>query len=69
MQKQAAINLLGGTAKKAAEAMGYKAVQTVYMWPPILTPDVADRVRGAAARLAPTSSSDSAVQSLEAGAV
>lgn len=51
MEKQTAINLLGGTAKKAAAALGYKSVQAVYMWPDILTTDVADRVTGAAARI------------------
>jgi len=30
MKKQTAIELLGGTPKKAAEAMGYRAVQTIY---------------------------------------
>ena len=51
MKKQTAIALLGGTPKKAAEAMGYKAVQTVYLWPDPLPAATADRVRGAAARL------------------
>ena len=51
MEKQTAINLLGGTAKKAAEAMGYKSVQAVYLWPEILTTKVSDRVSGAAKRI------------------
>ena len=53
MEKQTAINLLGGTAKKAAQAMGYKSVQAVYLWPEILTTKVADRVNGAAKRIKP----------------
>ncbi len=51
MKKQTAIDMLGGTPKKAAEAMGYKAVQTVYLWPDPLPEATADRVRGAASRL------------------
>ena len=51
MEKQTAINLLGGTPKKAALALGYRAVQTVYLWPDVLTPGMADRVLGAAARI------------------
>ena len=48
MEKQTAINLLGGTAKKAAEAMGYKSPHAVYMWPDILKKSVAERVLGIA---------------------
>ena len=51
MEKQLAIKLLGGTPAKAARAMGYKSVQAVYMWPDVLTTDVADRVNGAVARI------------------
>jgi hypothetical protein len=46
MDKQTAINLLGGTPKKAAAAMGYKSPHAIYMWPDILTTDVAQRVHG-----------------------
>lgn len=51
MTKNEAIEMLGGTPKLAAKAMRYRAVQTIYMWPDVLTQEVADRVRGAAARL------------------
>ena len=51
MKKQTAIDMLGGTPKKAAEALGYKAVQTVYLWPEDLPRATADRVMGAAARI------------------
>lgn len=51
MKKDHAIALLGGTAKKAAEAMGYRAVQTIYLWPDELPQATADRVMGAAARI------------------
>lgn len=51
MQKQTAINSLGGTPQKAAEAMGYKSVHAVYMWPDVLPQSVADRVNGAITRL------------------
>ena len=54
MEKQTAINLLGGTPKKAALALGYRAVQTAYLWPDVLTPGMADRVLGAAARIKTT---------------
>jgi hypothetical protein len=53
MEKQTAINLLGGTPMKAAKAMGYKSVQAVYLWPAILTGDRADRVLGVLSRLKP----------------
>lgn len=48
MEKQTAINLLGGTAKKAAEAMGYKSPHAVYMWPDVLKKSVSERVLGIA---------------------
>jgi len=51
MKKQNAIDMLGGTPGKAAKAMGYKAVQTVYLWPETLPQSTADRVIGAAQRL------------------
>ena len=53
MEKQTAINLLGGTPKKAAEAMGYKTIQAIYMWPDKLPQSIADQVNGAALRLKP----------------
>lgn len=52
MQKQKAIDMLGGTPGKAAKALGYTAVQTVYQWPDPLPQFLADRVNGAAMRLA-----------------
>lgn len=52
MKKQTAIELLGGTPKKAAEAMGYRAVQTIYLWPETLPQATADRVAGVVARMA-----------------
>lgn len=55
MEKQTAIDLLGGSPKKAAENMGYTSVQAIYMWPDPLRPDVADRVRGVVARMAESS--------------
>ena len=48
MEKQTAINLLGGTAKKAAQAMGYKSPHAVYMWPDVLKKSVSERVLGIA---------------------
>lgn len=53
MKKQTAIELLGGTPKKAAEAMGYRAVQTIYLWPDTLPQATADRVAGVVARMKP----------------
>lgn len=50
MEKKSAIKLLGGTPKKAAQAMGYRAVQTVYQWPDTLPQSTADRVAGVLAR-------------------
>lgn len=44
MDKKTAINLLGGTAKKVASAIGYRTVHAVYMWPETLPDEVADRV-------------------------
>lgn len=51
MDKQDAINLLGGTPKKAAEAMGYKTPHAIYAWPDVLGQAMIDKVRGAAMRL------------------
>ena len=51
MSKQEAIDLLGGTPKLAAKALEYTAIQSVYVWPEVLTQALEDRVRGAAARL------------------
>lgn len=51
MDKAHAIKLLGGTPKKAADAMGYRAVQTIYLWPDPLPQATADRVMGVASRI------------------
>lgn len=51
MKKDRAIELLGGTPKKAAEAMGYRAVQTIYLWPDELPQATADRVMGVVGRM------------------
>lgn len=51
MDKQKAINLLGGTPAKAAKAMGYKSIQAVYMWPEVLPTSIADKVNGAVQRM------------------
>ena len=51
MNKKQAITLLGGTPSKAAEALGYKSVHAVYVWPKTLPLSMADRVRGAYQRL------------------
>ena len=51
MKKDRAIELLGGTPKKAAEAMGYRAVQTIYLWPDELPQATTDRVMGVVARI------------------
>jgi len=50
MEKQTAINLLGGSIRSASEAVGvtYKAV---HKWPDPLTPRIADRVAAALVRL------------------
>lgn len=50
MDKQTAIDLLGGTPKKAAESMGYVSAHAVYMWPDVLPKEVADRVLGVLSR-------------------
>ena len=52
MYRKTAIALLGGTPKKAQQAMGYKSIQAVYVWPEVLPQSTADRVAGAVARLA-----------------
>ena len=44
MNKQKAIELLGGTPSLAAAAMGYKSSHAIYMWPEVLSKEVADRV-------------------------
>ena len=49
MQKQTAIELLGGTVKLAALAIGV-TYQAVNKWPEKLTPRVADRVEAAISR-------------------
>lgn len=51
MDKQTAIELLGGSAIKVAQAMGYKSRHAVYMWPDKLPQSVTDRVNGAIARI------------------
>ena len=51
MEKQTAIELLGGTPAKAAKAMGYKSIQAIYVWPDVLPQSIADRVNGAVLRL------------------
>ena len=50
MNKNEAIQLLGGTPAKAAEALGYSSVQAIYMWPEELPIATSDRVMGAAIR-------------------
>lgn len=50
MEKQLAIKLLGGSNRKAAEAMGVTP-QAISMWPDPLTPMRADRVRGVLSRM------------------
>jgi hypothetical protein len=55
MEKQTAIELLGGTPAKAAKAMGYKSIQAIYVWPDVLPQSIADRVNGALMRLKPAS--------------
>jgi hypothetical protein len=52
MKKTRAIELLGGTPKKAAAAMGYRSIQAIYLWPEVLPQATADRVRGVLARAA-----------------
>lgn len=46
MTKADAIRALGGTPKKAAEAMGYTSAHAIYMWPDVLRKSVAERVAG-----------------------
>lgn len=62
MKKSRAIELLGGTPRKAADAMGYRAVQTIYLWPDELPRSTSDRVLGVIARIeaakAPQSSAE-----------
>ena len=50
MKKTTAIELLGGTPGKAAKALGYKAVQTIYAWPDDLPQALQDRIVGVLAR-------------------
>lgn len=50
MKKQDAIELLGGTTRTAAEVLGV-TFQAVSKWPDPLPDRIADRVRGAAARM------------------
>lgn len=50
MKKTTAIELLGGTPGKAAKALGYKAVQTIYAWPDDLPQALQDRIAGVLAR-------------------
>lgn len=58
MKKTRAIELLGGTPKKAAQAMGYRSIQAIYLWPEELPQATADRVRGVLARAAEAVHSD-----------
>lgn len=51
MNKQTAIELLGGTPMLARKAMGYKSVQAIYLWPDVLPISIADRVIGASIRV------------------
>lgn len=46
MNKHVAIELLGGTVAKAAEAVGINS-QAVSQWPETLPPRIADRVQAA----------------------
>ena len=58
MKKTHAIELLGGTPKKAAAAMGYRSIQAVYLWPEDLPQATADRVRGVLSRVADGKAAD-----------
>ncbi|UNV89398.1 MULTISPECIES: hypothetical protein [unclassified Comamonas] len=58
MKKAHAIELLGGTPKKAAAAMGYRSIQAVYLWPDVLPQATADRVRGVLSRVADKKAAD-----------
>ncbi len=49
MKKEKAIELLGGTVAKAAEAIGI-TYQAVDKWPPVLSKKIEDRVYAALAR-------------------
>jgi hypothetical protein len=51
MDKKTAIELLGGTPAKAAQAMSYKSVHAIYMWPEVLPQATADKVNGAMQRM------------------
>jgi len=61
MDKQKAIDLLGGSPKKAAEAMGYTSVHAVYMWPDHLPKSIADRVLGILSRIHQSHQAEQAV--------
>lgn len=60
MDKQTAINLLGGTPAKARVAMGYVSVQAVYMWPAVLSERMATLVKDAASKIKPRTNRGSA---------
>ena len=61
MLKADAIRALGGTPKRAAEAMGYVSSHAVYMWPDVLRQSVAERVAGiVAARACTTPTTEAA---------
>ena len=49
MDKQKAIELLGGTVRSAADAIGI-SYQAVKDWPEVLTARISDRVEAAVAR-------------------
>lgn len=51
MLKTTAIQLLGGTPKDAAAAMGYRSAHAVYLWPEVLPQSVSDKVNGALLRI------------------
>jgi hypothetical protein len=51
MLKTTAIQLLGGTPKEAAAAMGYKSAHAIYLWPDVLPQSVSDKVNGALLRI------------------
>jgi hypothetical protein len=51
MKKSDAIDMLGGTPKLVAQAMGYKTSHAVYAWADPLPESIADKVRGASIRL------------------
>jgi hypothetical protein len=50
LTKHKAIELLGGTARSAAQAIGC-TVQAVNKWPEVLSPRIADRVIAAQTRM------------------